>query len=260
MPLNRNKVWLIFVIQILGVIIGIYLSVRSGSRTGWLAFPIVIMILFIAYGPKNKLMALAIAAIISIGGTVAAYQLSNTVRDRVNIAISEIQRYKLNEINPDNSVGMRISFARMGLYYFSLSPFAGNTKADLIKHQNDLEITRYATAFTRDFPIQNQFHNEFTTNSVKNGIWGFISTALIFFIPFGIFVTGLFKSASRKIALVGIAYLICELISAMSTEVIGLKFTASLYSILITCLCATVLYMMSSDNSIDKMSQTKNKN
>jgi O-antigen ligase len=260
MPLNRNKVWLISVIQILGVIIGIYLSVRSGSRTGWLVVPIVIMILFIAYGPKNKLVALAIAAIISIGGTVAAYQLSNTVKDRVNIAISEIQGYKFEEMNPDTSVGMRISFARMGLYYFSLSPFSGNTKEDLIKHKNDSEITRYASEYTRDFPINAQFHNEFTTNTVKNGFGGFISTALIFFVPFGLFISGLLKQCSRKFALVGIAYLSCELISAMSTEVIGLKFTASLYSILITCLCATVLYMMSSDNSSDIISQTKTKN
>lgn len=247
-PIKKKKTLPLLIIQIVGALIGIYLSIRSGSRTGWLAFPIVLMIIFITYGPKNKFIALAIAILLSVGGSYLTYEFSNTVKQRIDFALSEIQSYKFNQVNPDTSAGMRISFARMGLYYVGLSPFSGNTKEDLINHKDDQEISRYASAYTRDTAIQHQFHNEFTTNTVKNGIWGFISTTLIFFVPFSIFLAGLFKPKCRKLALAGVTYLICELVSAMSTEVIGLKFTASLYSILIAGFSGTVLHMMTTNS------------
>jgi O-antigen ligase len=147
----------------------------------------------------------------------------------------------MHDVNIDNSVGMRLSFARMGYYLFTLRPFSGYGDHNFKDRINDPFPSSFTTQYTRDFPVNAGFHNEFTTNMVRSGIWGFISTALLFFVPLGIFAYALKQSICNDIALFGLAFVICELISSISTEVFNLKFTATLYSFIIAILCGTVI-------------------
>ena len=239
-PQRSKKLSTVFTLS--GFFTGVYLSIASGSRTGWLALPVVLLILVVDFLPKGKKMkysALALTLVMVL--TIALYQYSNTVKERVDIAASEIKSYQMHAVNIDNSVGMRLSFARMGYYLFTLRPLSGFGDHDFKERINDPFPSSFTTQFTRDFPVTAGFHNEFTTNMVRSGIWGLMSTALLFFVPLGIFIYGLKKTICPEIALFGFAFVVCELISGMSTEVFNLKFTATLYAFMMAVLCGTVI-------------------
>ena len=233
--------WFSIAFKLIGAAIGFYLSIKSGSRTGWLAMPFVFFLFLWSYGPKNKILSTITALVISVAAVGATYQYSSIVKDRITQAVDEVRTYKLHEMNPDNSVGMRISFARMGWYYFNLQPMAGWGEKGFEKHLDDTEISQYASKFTRDFAYGALFHNEFTTNAVKSGIWGIISTALLFFVPLALFIGTWRKGTSPRLTVFGVAYVMCEFISGMTTEVFNLKFTASLFAVLIAGLLGSIL-------------------
>lgn len=225
----KNKSLISNLISLIGFILGLYLSVKSGSRTGWLALPIVFFFLFVMHAPvKNKLISICIALMIGVIGTLTIYKLLPTVHQRVNLAISEVSSYQLNQLNPDNSVGMRISFFRMGLYFFSERPLSGWGDKSFKEKLNDPEISFFSSNYTREFAFNAGFHNEFITNMVRSGVLGLLSSLLLLATPLIAFWKLL--SFNKPLAIAGITYVICELISGLSTEVFNLKFTAALYT------------------------------
>ena len=233
-------------IKISGLGVGIYLSLMSGSRTGWVAFPFVLILwLLSSFGTKNLLKNLVLCISFSVLTAFAIYQLSTTVRERSSLAINEISSYTLNKENPYNSVGARLSMAREGFYFFNMSPWMGWGDEGYKEHINDPSIVKFADPILRNLPFGAGFHNEFTTNAVHYGVWGLVSTALVFFVPLAIFLNAYRRRINSQVALIGLTYMICELASSMTTEVWNLKFTAALSAIIIAGLCGAVLAIKS---------------
>lgn len=238
---NKEK-WYLTAFKLICAAIAGYLSIKSGSRTGWMALPFVLMLLVWIYGPKNKIKATLVALLLSIVVSTALFSLSSTVHGRVNNAINDLKSYEIHKMNAETSLGERISFARMGWYYFKLNPMAGWGHDGFKAHYDDPEISVFADSNTRHHPAEGGlFHNEMTTNMVGFGIWGVIFTCLLFFAPLTLFISAWRKGRNSQVCAFGIAYVICELASSLSTEVFALKFTASFYAIFISCLCANVL-------------------
>jgi len=79
------------------------------------------------------------------------------------------------------------------------------------------------------------------TNAVRSGIWGVIATLAVFLVPFVLFCKAFRSTSSVRSAnaLLGLTFVVCQLVSGLSTEVLNLKFTASFYAILIACLCGS---------------------
>jgi len=237
-------------LQIIGALSGIYLSIRSGSRTGWLAVPIVLFMLFWMKSHLSMINKIFIGLALCTLATLSAYYSSPTVKERADLAINEVKTYQLNTLNPDNSVGMRISFLRMGVYYFSMAPLSGWGDKGFKDHLNDAEISKFASQYTREFAFSAGFHNELVTNAVRSGIWGILSTLLMFFVPIALLLK---KSAPQKeIVTLGLTYIVCEMISGMSTEVLNLKFTAAIYATMIAVLCGIAL-----NSNISKIYESK---
>lgn len=238
-----DKLWLRFY-KLCGFAVGLYLAFLSGSRTGWIALPIVLWFwLRLRKNIPHWAIFVLVAAICA-----AAYYFVPLVHARINIGMHELINYQWYEVNPDNSVGMRISFIRIGLFIFAHNPLGGWGDRGFEHLLNAPELQRFATEFTQDFAFQHGFHNELVTNMVRSGIWGLFSSLALFFVPLACFAKGLQSQSDvvRNHALVGASYLICILISGMSTEVFNLKFTASFHALMIASLVASLLVLMSS--------------
>ena len=243
---NKQESWQITLIKVAGGAVGVYLSIQSGSRTGWLAIPLVLPMLFFVNIKKNKWVSLLIALTITVATLSVTYQTSTKVHDRVNLMTTEILSYHTQQDNNTSSVGMRISFARMGYYFFKLKPLTGWGDKGFKDHIDDAEIAQFADKFTREYALGALFHNEFTTNAVLWGIGGLVATLLLFFAPITLLFKIFQKSAGEKIALFGLTYMTFELVSSMSTEVWNFKFTAALSAMMIAGLCATAITLLES--------------
>ena len=236
--------WFVILFKVLGTALGFYLSIKSEARSGWLAIPIIFFFFLWINGPKNKIVSTLVASLISVVVLGSIYQSSPKVQTRIAEAVSDISSYKMYEMNPDTSIGIRISSARMAWYYFNLRPLSGWGDKGFKDHINDAEISVYASEFTRNHPFAG-FHNEFTNSAVKSGIWGIISTTLLFLVPLAFFISAWRKNIAPRLAAIGAAYVLCELISSMTLEVFDLKFTTSLYALLVACLMGSIFAAIS---------------
>jgi O-antigen ligase len=238
-----DKLW-VRLYKLCGFAIGLYLAFLSGSRTGWIALPIVLWLwLRFRKNIPHWAIFVLVAAICA-----AVYFFVPLIHARVNIGMQEVLNYQWYEVNPDNSVGMRISFVRIGLFMFAHNPLGGWGDRGFEHLLSAPELQRFATEYTRNFAFQHGFHNELVTNMVRSGIWGLFSSLALFLVPLACFVKGLRSQSEvvRNHALVGVSYLICVLVSGMSTEVFNLKFTASFHALMIASLVASLIVLMSS--------------
>jgi len=234
--------WFVIILKIIGAAVGFYISLKTQSRTGWLAIPLALFLLLWLHGPKNKILSTFIALIISVVLTISIYQASPTVQNRVHDALLDLQDYRLDQVNSESSIGERISFARMGLHYYKLSPLYGWGLRGYMAHANDPELVVFASESTRASPGRGSlFHSEFTTNAVAYGLLGIIYTLLIFFAPLTLCIRQWARGVNPRLCAFGVVYLLCEIVSGLSTEIFGLKFAASFHAVFLACLCAELL-------------------
>jgi O-antigen ligase len=232
-----------------GFATGIYLSILSGSRTGWLALPIVLMIWCVSREFKHKTIIITLTGIMTLIASIMVYHYSSVVHEKINLAFSEVFAYQWDALNLDNSLAMRISFWRMAIYFFEQNPLGGWGDTSFKILINATDIARFASQYTREFALHSGFHNEIMTNMVRSGIWGLLSSIAVLFIPLCFFIRQLFSPSilTQKMALFSLCYMICTVISSMSTEVLNLKFTTAFHAMMISCLCGSLLITTTSD-------------
>ena len=179
----------------------------------------------------------------TVGNAILVDVALGVVKNRVDLAVHEISLFSWNGVNPDTSVGLRISFYRTGLDLFVRKPFGGWGDTSFANIINTSEINKFTTQLSRDAVAGCGFHNELVTNMVRSGIWGLIASGAIFLVPGIFFVKGLrSKSDSvRKLAIICICYLVTVFVSGMTTEVFNLKYMASYHALMIACFGGSIL-------------------
>lgn len=238
---SREK-WQVVLLKILGGLIGFYISFKTQSRTGWLAIPCILLLLFYVRGPKNKILASLAAIAVSIVMTTGIYLSSSNVQNRIHDAAVDLSAYKFNGLNSETSIGERISFARMGLHYFKLSPIYGWGLRGFQVHANDPELVEFASESTRASPARGSlFHSEITTNAVAHGIFGLVAMVLLFLLPVILCIRQWRRGVNPRLCAFGLAYLLCLIVASLSTEIFSLKFAASFHAVFLACLCAQLL-------------------
>jgi O-antigen ligase len=233
------------VIKLLAFALGVYLSIRSGSRTGWAALPVVIILMFyILYRPK--IWKGVVFFLLTSAAVFALYQASYIVKARVDVLLLELLQYPWQGgVAPDNSVSLRITFHRLGYYYFSQSPLFGWGERGYASIKDAAELMSFSSQYARDFAFGALFHSEWLTQSVRFGIMGLLGVFWVFFLPMRLFV-GFIKSGNEylKVACMGLAYLICQLAASLSDEVFNSKGMITLSAIIIAGLLATGLSLL----------------
>ena len=230
-------------LKLLGACLGIYLSVMSDTRTGWLAVPLVLA-LWIFLGPGiRRLRVRALMASSFLVLAIGLFSFHSMFGHRIGLAFDEVASYSWTGPAPENSIGSRITFLRIAWDMFKVHPISGYGDTTKAKLNLPAHVSTYATPESISAALAAGFHNEIVTNAVRFGILGMLSTALLFVGPMWIFVGRLRSGCSvqRGNALMGIVLAVCVLVSSLSTEVFDLKYTASYFSLMLALLCASSL-------------------
>jgi O-antigen ligase len=170
---------------------------------------------------------------------LSPFLASPKVKHRVIHGIHETTTWLGNVNSADNSVGMRLSFLKIGTQLFIERPITGWGNAGFKERLADDDFKGMASQYTRDFTLSAGFHSDIMQNAVRSGIGGLIAYLSIFLVPITFFFTAYLKNQStRLISGLGIIYVCVELVSSLSTEVLSLKSTASFYGLMIVFLVA----------------------
>ncbi len=173
-----------------GIVAGVFASLLSGARGGWLALPFAIGIFFIANGLyKNKkttwIFAFALSCLV-----IAFYgsQESNFLQARIQDALSDLHQYTQAK-NADTSLGIRFTLWQHGLDLIAQRPVLGWGS---VEHY--LAITGDSSDVFQRF---SHFHNEFIDAFVKRGLLGVFALLALYVLPAIAFYRQLKQSPSQ---------------------------------------------------------------
>jgi len=231
---------------VLGVVSGIYLSVTSGSRTGWFSLPVFLCVwAFFVLKPRigikrSSLLLVFLVTVLFVALASNAYLLNKFI-----LVWTEIADYKWNAPNADTSVGLRLSFYRMGLRYFLERPFAGWGDLGWALQMNQQEFLKFASDYARESP-RHGFHNEIITSAVRSGIWGLIASLGFFAVVFIRAIQGIrLKTMGdhRLISLTLLVFISHLFIAGLTTEITNLVFLSSFIGLTLAILLGEQIYL-----------------
>lgn len=171
--------------------------------------------------------------------------LNNQLINKLNLGLSEFTEYKINMLNKDTSVAMRLSFYRMGVEYFIDRPFSGWGDLSWIGAMNEDKFRFFASKETFESP-RHGFHNEIITNSVRSGIWGLIAVLSLYVVIFKKSFEGLKMQLGLKHRLVSIFIMVSIVhifLAGLTTENTNLTFLSAFIGLTFSVLLGELKFL-----------------
>lgn len=206
----RHHSTLMISVFVLGIVSGIFASLLSGARGGWLALPFAVGCAYIANGVyKNKTQTLICAfALLGLAAVFYSSQESNFLQMRIQDALSDLHQYTQAQ-NANTSLGIRFTLWQSGLELVAQRPWLG---------WGSVENYVAITGDSRDLFLHfSHFHNEFLDAFVKRGLMGALALLVLYLLPARAFYLELKQSCAEAKP-----YAWAGLILVLATFVFGL--------------------------------------
>ncbi len=227
-------------LKLMGFACGLFLSVGSGSRSGWMAIPFVLA-LWVYFNRKNKKLVIN-ASLILISALLITLLLNENLQQRILSIFQEIYAWFTNQANKEEgSGGMRLTMWRMSWVLFLESPLYGYGDPLGYKHLLDQPLVTSFAGPNALGAITLGPHHEVFGQMLRSGIFGLIAGLLLFFAPMTVFIQQLRRNSQNLAAQVGLAFVLGLFICSLSIEVFNLKYTTSFYALMLACLGAQAL-------------------
>lgn len=204
----HRKQWLLLLG--LGALGGVLGSLFSGSRGGWVGLPVVLWVLYRAYGrdlaAPFKVGALAIVVV----GALCVYAVPQLgVQQRVHQAFDDIERYVSGE-SRTSSVGARFEMWKGASHLIIEKPLLGWGDNGYQQGMQSLADVGVIDPGVLQF---GHAHNEFIDATAKRGILGLIALLFLYLVPMRLFMRQLhspnleLRSLAVAGALLPVAYI-----------------------------------------------------
>jgi O-antigen ligase len=225
-------------IKLLGFVGGVYASYLSGTRGGWLAIPLFLVLCSLNFNwirkPRHWFAALVVAVVAM--STLLASPLG---RERVMATRSDIVR--LSEGSAEySSIGARLQLWRASIHLFEAHPLIGVGKGRLEPSLREMASKGEVPAYI----VNQRAHSEFFSTISELGAAGVVCLALIYFGPLVYFMRYR-KSPQRDVstaAYCGIAVSGSVIIFGLSIDVFTVVMSTALIALLWAVLLAVITH------------------
>jgi O-antigen ligase len=211
---------------------------------------VIVLIFYILYKPSfwRGIVFSMIAAV----AMIAIYHFNGIVKTKVDLFVNELSQYPWSGgLAPDTSTSMRITFYRIGYYYFGQSPLFGWGERGYGSIKDATELLSFSTQYTRDFAFSALFHSEWATQSVRFGALALVGVFWVFYWPIKMFAQfSKLGNDHLKVACMGLAYMICLLAASIGDEVFNHKMSVSFSAVVIAGLLATGFSLMQKNHHV----------
>lgn len=166
--------WRVLTVRLLALAGGGYASYLSGSRGGWLAVPVFVVLLGAQYhwfAHKKRLLLTTLAIVVAAGALLSTAR----VEKRVNAATTDITL--LQRGDESTSVGLRLQLWQASLRLFAHHPVYGVGKGHLERALNDL--AQHGEAKTEI--VNERAHSDFFSTLAEMGVIGTASLLLLYY-------------------------------------------------------------------------------
>jgi O-antigen ligase len=244
----------VMMLQFLGGVLALYVSVGSGSRGGWLTAPfILLLILFLRLGDiaranshqkqKMWLQTLAICASIFLLALLA-FNFSEKLSARIISGYFEILNW-FTGANLDTSAGTRLSMWKFGFQFANESLLFGYGEEKnmmQVLQNSPLNIAANETAINT--MALTGPHSDILSKLLSTGLFGLVAYLSLLLVPFSIFWKrrNALDFNVKQAARIGLFYITGIFIAGLSNEQLSLKYLCTFYGLMIAVLLAQVLH------------------
>lgn len=196
----RRSLWVGFLA--LGAVAGILGSLFSGSRGGWIGFPLVLLVLYRGYGRELPgTWKVGMAAVVLLGATLAFSLPQTGVQSRVNDAVSDVTRYISGE-SQTSSVGARFEMWKGAAHLIAERPVTG--WGDNGYRQRMQELGEQGVIHP-GVTVYGHAHNEFIDAFAKRGVFGIAVLLALYLVPLKLFSKNIAAQnlSTRSVAVAG---------------------------------------------------------
>lgn len=205
-----------------GCLAGVFGSIISGSRGGWIALPICVLIIAFqnarAHGQRYLTITLATMAVL----LVIAYNLPHSpIHERAATALTEVE--KIGEAdNASTSIGQRFEMWSNALQLSGQRPLLGIGRNGYMEQKQKLLEEGKMTDFTKG---ATNAHNDYLDTLVKRGAIGVLVLLVLLLLPLYQFSRVLRDgcAASHAYALGGVVLCTCYMIFGLTTSSLTLN-------------------------------------
>lgn len=224
-------------LQISGLIAGVLASALSGTRSGWIVIPIV-LIAWLLLNRKAGLFKRAAIGLMAISVVaISGYLLIDVIQQRVHETMSEIVFLMNGDFS--SSLGQRIQLWIAGFYMFVENPVFGVGPSEFFHSVDKLQVAGIIHSFPQ-YVYGTEVHNYYVATMAELGILGLLSALAIFVVPLSMF----FRAASSQIdtvkisAAAGTFFVLGFFIFCITVEMFNIKMIASFYALTVAALLA----------------------
>ena len=202
-------------LSVIGGLCGIVGSLLSTARGGWVALPVLlIVILYIYRHSLSKRFFLTFCGIIAITSVGISQMPNNRIMERINVAQKDIQLY-LDKNNGNTSLGARFEMWKSAIAMAKEKPLFGWGIQGATEKRKQETKEKIATGNIGQFT---HAHNQYLDDLSKRGIVGLLTLLAVLFIPLYTFMKNL-KTANNEIKLIatlGVAHILSVMIYGLS--------------------------------------------
>ncbi|MDU4460151.1 MAG: O-antigen ligase [Haemophilus parainfluenzae] len=203
------------VLSVIGGLCGIVGSLLSTARGGWVALPILlIVILWIYRHSLSKRFFLTFFGIIAVASIGISQMPNNRIMERIDVARKDIQLY-LDNKDGNTSLGARFEMWKSALEMVKEKPLFGWGIQGATEKRKQETKEKIATGNIGQFT---HAHNQYLDDLSKRGIVGLLALLAVLFIPLRSFMKNL-KTANNEIKLIatlGVAHILSVMIYGLS--------------------------------------------
>jgi O-antigen ligase len=226
--------------KIAGFAAGIYASVASGSRGGWIAMPVFLMIFICFRMGKVSIRTLLMVPFMLVIAGLIAYASSHEIHQRVDDLLGDVT--SLQHGNPDTSTGIRLQLFKAAASVFVQHPFFGVGPEGFAKEMDVMERAGTITHLAADLG-RGEVHNELLSKAAGMGVFGLAAMLAIYLVPAGIFYRSMRSSISqiRQSGMLGLIFVSGFIIFGLTAETLNLTMATAFYSLTVAVLLAACL-------------------
>ncbi|MPW37523.1 O-antigen ligase [Vibrio sp. B1Z05] len=196
---RKNSSNIVTLMAFIAAASGIFASLISGARGGWVLSPFILLFILWCYRKhiNNKLKITAL-----LGITVVVFLSYPMVEKRVELAVNDIDNYIANN-NPSTSVGTRFDLWKGGVHAFIHNPIFGTGYEN--RYQSKLEAIKDGWA-SKVILRHSRLHNSYIEEASIKGVIGIAILLLFFCLPLFVFIKG-YQVNNNIYSLLGIVHI-----------------------------------------------------
>lgn len=225
----------IIALKIAGALAGIYVSVLSQSRGGWVAIPILLVVWLVLQ--KRQAIKLSYALPLILLALLASYFFVDIVQQRIDWIFNDIRAFSIGQA--DTSVGQRFQLWKAALYLYGQNPLFGVGPEGFAHSMEALGQSGFITAEAAQLG-RGEVHSQILASLVGLGIPGLLSVLSIYFVPLYIFLKATDSNSNirRTAGMMGLCLTLGFLIFGLTAELFNIKMIASFYGLTVAALLA----------------------